>query len=129
MSEFSTTARVTSRIEDRVCWITIDNPPLNVMTTKIFRDLEAALAQADAEPHVAVVVLQGAGDRAFSAGANIADHTREAEEEHHAALFDLMTRIASYEAKPRIAAVRGYCFGGGIEVAFGCDVVVACENA
>lgn len=129
MTENSATGGVISRIEGRVCWITIDCPPLNIMSTKIFRDLESALKQADAEPHVAVVVLQGAGDRAFSSGANIGDHTPEAEEEHHAALFDLMARLAHKDAKPRIAAVQGYCYGGGIEVAFGCDIVVACENA
>jgi cyclohexa-1,5-dienecarbonyl-CoA hydratase len=112
----------------RVISITLDRPPLNVMDISLVRELDAALAACASEPAVDVVVLRGAGERGFSAGVDIKDHTREKVPEMlevmHGALRNLL-------ALPQvtIAQVHGVCLGGGCELASCCDFILAAENS
>jgi cyclohexa-1,5-dienecarbonyl-CoA hydratase len=112
----------------RVISITLDRPPLNVIDLPLARDLDAGLTSCALEPSVDIVVLGGAGERAFSAGVDIKDHTREKVPEMleivHRALRNLL-------ALPQvtIARVQGVCLGGGFELASCCDFIVAAENS
>ena len=112
----------------RLLSIIWERPPLNVLDIALLRELDDALSSAAAQADVDVVVLRGAGERAFSAGVDIRDHTPEKVPEMldvvHGAIRKLM-------ALPQvsIAGVRGVCLGGGLEIASSCDLVVASEES
>ncbi len=123
------------RVEDggSVRWLIVDNPArLNAFTTSMWATLPRLIREAEDDPEVRVVVVRGAGEKAFSAGADISEFetTRTAEK---AAEYDALNN-AAFEAlarcsKPTIAAVQGYCMGGGLELAICCDLRVASETA
>ena len=123
------------RVEDRgsVRWLVADNPRrLNAFTTAMWSDVPRLIAEAEQDPDVRVVVLAGAGDKAFSAGADISEFetTRTAEK---SAEYDKLNNEAfeavARSAKPTIAAIQGYCMGGGLELAICCDLRLASETS
>ena len=101
-----------------------DNPPLNVIGAEIAATLDAALDDLGAETRV--VVLRGKGDRAFSAGADISGFKDS--DGGARRLQQLADRIEAAPV-PVIAAVHGYCLGGGLELALGCDLRIARRDA
>jgi enoyl-CoA hydratase/carnithine racemase len=112
-----------------VGWITLDHPPLNVITTTMTRAMRRAVEEFDADGETRVIVLGAAGERAFAAGADVGEHTAELVRELNDELFALARCLVRPEGKPRIAAVKGICSGGANEVAFACDFVVARDDA
>jgi enoyl-CoA hydratase/carnithine racemase len=112
----------------RVTCITIEHPPVNVLGIELLRELDQELSACAADSTTDVVVLGGAGTRAFSAGMDIRDHTREKAPE----MLDVVHKvIRKLLALPQvtIAAVQGVCFGGGCELASCCDFIVASEDS
>jgi cyclohexa-1,5-dienecarbonyl-CoA hydratase len=114
------------RIEHRAAWITLDRPPLNILDITMMEDLDAALERA--LPQSDFVVFQGAGAKAFCAGADVADHTPERVGKMLRAFHDVFRRLATADCLT-IAAVHGYCLGGGMELATFCDFVLTTESA
>jgi cyclohexa-1,5-dienecarbonyl-CoA hydratase len=114
------------RIEQRIAWITLERPPFNILDISMIEALDAALTRA--LPQSAFVIFQGAGAKAFCAGADIADHVPERIEKMLSAFHAVFRRLAS-AASVTIAAVRGHCLGGGMELATFCDFVLATESA
>ncbi len=110
-----------------VVTLTIDHPPVNVLTTAGMQELAAAIEQAGSEPQVKVVQLRGAG-RAFCAGVDIADHTADKVGPMMGAFRRLVRALDQCEV-PTVAAVHGACLGGGLEVAGCCDLFYAGEGA
>ncbi|MDD9947896.1 MAG: enoyl-CoA hydratase-related protein [candidate division Zixibacteria bacterium] len=114
-----------------VVTITIDHPPLNVLSAQVGRELGEALDQIDDDPDASVVILTGSGDRAFAAGADIRELQRlsgsDAEEMTHR-WHRLFRRIEGFRL-PVIAAVNGVALGGGCELAMACDLRYASEKA
>jgi len=100
-----------------------DNPPLNVIDTEIARALDRAL---DELGETRVLVLRGVGDRAFSAGADISGFQES--DGGARRLQQLADRIEAAPV-PVIAAIHGYCLGGGLELALGCDLRIATRDA
>jgi len=101
---------------------------LNAMNSALMMELVAALEELDRDLNVRAIILTG-GDKTFSAGADI----REMSEATPVDLildrrFELWDRIRKI-SKPIIAAVSGYCFGGGNELAMNCDIIIASETA
>jgi cyclohexa-1,5-dienecarbonyl-CoA hydratase len=107
--------------------ITLDRPPVNVLTTSMMRDLAAALRRVAADDAIRIVRLDAAG-KAFSAGVDVGDHLGDRLPSMMAALGDL---FAAFEQVPQpvVAVVQGAALGGGLEVVLGCDLVVASEKA
>jgi cyclohexa-1,5-dienecarbonyl-CoA hydratase len=107
--------------------ITLDRPPVNVLTTEMMRDLAAALRRVAADETVRVVRLDAAG-KTFSAGVDVGDHLGDLLPSMMAALGDL---FAAFDGVPQpvVAVVQGAALGGGLEVVLGCDLVVASEKA
>jgi len=115
-----------------VARVIIDRPERrNAMSFTVMRELDEALARARADDQVRAVVLTGAGDRAFCAGADlggIADATASAAHDARG-LLPAVFRSLWTLGKPTIARVRGYALAGGFGLALACDLVVAADDA
>ncbi len=113
---------------DKVASICINRPPLNILNQETLIELNMALEAARNDASVSVVVIRGAGDKAFCAGVDIKDHLPE----NVGSTLNVFNRVFySLERldKPTIAVVQGFALGGGCELAIACDIVVASDNA
>src|SRR3954452_7033558 len=115
-------------------WITLNRPEkLNALNSDVLEGLNSAFDRAIADDEVKVVVVTGAGERAFSAGYDLSAEAAHADipaHEWHGVLatdIDATMRLWSLP-KPTIAAVRGYCLAGGCELAMACDIIVSGES-
>jgi len=118
---------VKSTHEDGVALVTLDNPPLNLVTLEMTRGLDALLSRLAADPAVRVLVLTGSGSRAFCAGSDIKEFLEVADAvvpKKLARENAAYSRVAEFP-KPTIAALNGIAFGGGLELAACCDLIVA----
>lgn len=113
---------------ERAMTVTLDRPPLNVLDLSLLRELDNVLGSIAGEPAIDVVVLRGGGDRAFSAGVDVKDHTREKVPEMLEVVHGVIRRLFTLP-QITVASVRGVCLGGGCELASSCDLIVACENS
>jgi enoyl-CoA hydratase len=112
--------------------LTFNRPEkLNALSTPMLRELEAALDSAREDPSVRVVVLIGGGDRAFVAGADVEEYSRQSHDDFVAYQRFSRALFSSIDAfpKPVIAAVHGYALGGGFEIALCCDLMIASTTA
>ena len=120
------------RVEDGVCWISINRPDKsNAITSEMLDLMREALDVADKDISIGCVVIAGAGDRAFSAGAditNLGQFSSEEAREFSMKGHQTFTRILTL-SKPVVAAVNGYALGGGCELAMVCDFRIASEKA
>lgn len=120
-------------VRDGIATLTIDRPERrNALSWAVIEGLRRRVAEAREDPEVRVVVLTGAGDRAFCAGADLTGMRADASylDVHQARgelarLFEDLWSLG----KPTIARVRGYCLAGGFGLALSCDLVVAAEDA
>jgi enoyl-CoA hydratase len=123
---------ITSEIKEGVLCLTINREDkLNALNIQTLQEIKAAVLSVQNDPQVAVIVLTGAGSKAFAAGADIAEFagfsttegTRMAADGH-----EVMNAIEN-SRKPVIAAVNGFALGGGCELALACHLRIASENA
>ena len=124
-------------LEDRIAVLTIDNPPVNCLSMRVLRELGEAIDQLLADDQVKVVIITGGSKKVFVSGADISEirglfdkpengygAAREFIEAGHA-MFLKIERAT----KPFIAAVSGFCLGGGLELALACHMRVCSERA
>ena len=114
-------------IDGPVARITLEQPPLNILTTALMRDLADALDTASASEGVRIVRLDAKG-KVFSAGVDVKEHVGEALKpmmDSLAALFEALDRVPV----PTVAVVHGAALGGGCELALGTDLCLASEAA
>src|SRR5512145_2099327 len=114
--------------KQRFVEVTWDRPPLNVFDIKLLRELDEALSLCAREVSSDVIVLRGAGERSFSAGVDIRDHTREKVPEMLDVVHGAMRKLLALP-QVTIAQVRGLCLGGGCELASCCDFILASEDS
>src|SRR5690349_9044286 len=110
---------VVSLKNGRAITMTWDRPPLNVFDLALLREMDQALTACAQEGEVDVVVFQGAGTRAFSAGVDVRDHSREKVPEMLKTVHGVIRKMLALP-QVTIAAVRGLCLGGGCEIASSC---------
>ena len=113
-----------------VALVTLDRPrALNALSFDLLDDLATALEALDADPDCRAIVITGAGERAFAAGADIKELAPQTSASLEAGgQFGAWDRVAAI-GLPLIAAVRGFALGGGCELAMTCDMIVAAEDA
>ncbi|NMB41204.1 MAG: enoyl-CoA hydratase [Firmicutes bacterium] len=112
--------------EDGLISITLNRPPLNVLTIPMMEEMIKALKWARQEQ--GTLVLIDAEGKAFSAGVDVADHTPD-KIDQMIDVFDRLFEAMYLMEKPLVAAVNGAALGGGYEVVIACDMVVASEKA
>ncbi len=118
--------------EENIAWITFNRPEaLNALNADMNRAIIDCLERAEADPEVRVIILKGSGDKAFVAGADIKEMmSASAMEARELALKAKRVPDTIWNLKkPVIAAIQGFCLGGGLEYAMACDLRIASENA
>ena len=118
---------------DGVLWITLDNQSrLNALTAAMWQGVTDAVKAGEADDDVRVMVVRGAGEKSFTAGADISEfetaRSGDAAKEYDR-INDTCYQTLMACPKPTIAMIYGYCFGGGLELAACCDLRLAAEGA
>lgn len=111
----------------RLARLIVDRPPLNILDLATLEELEAQVEALAADPPQ-LVVVRGAGERAFSAGVAVEDHTGERIAPTLAAFHGAIRKLRRLPSIT-LAVVTGHCLGGGMELALACDLVLAAETA
>ena len=130
----SPTERVQVRLDGAMLHIVFNNPARhNALSVDMWGALPPLLAQAGADERVRLVVFSGAGEKAFVSGADISQFedqraAREAVRQYEALAEDALTSIQRC-SKPTLACIRGWCIGGGVNVAIACDLRIAASDA
>lgn len=124
---------VVVEVNGRVATLTLTNPPMNVVTLAMTGQMNAALVQLAADPAIGALVLTGSGDRAFCAGSDIKEFPglvagRGIVSMKLGVENDAYGKVAHFP-KPTIAAIERLALGGGLELAAGCDIIVASADA
>ncbi len=114
--------------DGRVATLTVNRPPLNILDLETLGALGEAARGLAGGTDLGLVVVRGAGPKAFSAGVSVADHTPDKVADMLALFHGALQSLAALEV-PTLAAVHGHCLGGGMELAAACDFVLASEEA
>ncbi len=138
LTDLGDDASVQMRLKESALYLTINRPQQrNSMTQQVMELLGQGMDLADVNPHVKVVVIEGQGDKAFCAGADLGGNSMMSStgdsmmiKQHEAKgqlplLFDKMWNLG----KPIVAKVSGYAVAGGFGLALACDFIVAADNA
>jgi enoyl-CoA hydratase len=126
--------KILARAEGPIGWITFNNPARrNAVSLEMWEAIPTILDQFENDPAVRVIVLHGAGEAAFVAGADISQFEKTRSSADSNVRYDRAVETASsrlYECgKPTIAMIHGYCIGGGVGIAVSCDLRIAADNA
>jgi enoyl-CoA hydratase/carnithine racemase len=126
---------ISTELDGSVAVVTIDHPPVNALSAALLDELEAEIDRLDADDDVRAIVLVGAGERAFVAGADISEFpslraaAEEANERGSARGIQKLGHRMDAARTPFVAAIQGFCLGGGLELAMCCDLRVVSDDA
>jgi enoyl-CoA hydratase len=128
------TDRMIAEKEGGIGWITFNNPARhNAVSLPMWQGLFDAVTAFAEDPEVRVLVLQGAGGKAFVSGADISEFEEKRSSAETIEAYNKVSHAASAALtevnKPTIAMIRGYCVGGGVALALCCDMRIAAEGA
>lgn len=128
------TAEMLSQKTGAIGWMTFSNPTKrNAMSLEMWGALEAILDDFQADDAIRVVVMQGAGDKAFVSGADISQFEQQRDSAEKAAAYAAISDSARAKLnrfdKPLIALIRGFCMGGGLGIAMAADLRFAAEDS
>ena len=128
------TDKMIAEVEDGIGWMTFNNPERrNALSLEMWEAIAMIVEEFQQDHSVRVVVMKGAGDKAFVAGADISQFDEKRSnaqqiEQYSATLSGARQRLADLD-KPLIAMIRGYCLGGGLTVALNADIRIASEDS
>jgi cyclohexa-1,5-dienecarbonyl-CoA hydratase len=108
-------------------FLTINRPPLNILNIAVMEEMNQALNSLAGNIEVKVLVISGSGEKAFSAGVDIADHTADKAEKMLQVFHDIFRNMLKLD-QVTVAALKGLTLGGGCEVALFCDLAIAADN-
>jgi len=111
--------------------LTLDNPPVNAASTRLMNALHAGLDEIEGDRDARCVILTGAGDRAFCAGGDLREEkdfgSPEASKAFRALGRETLNRLEAFPI-PIVAAIHGFCIGGGTALGWACDIRIAADN-
>ncbi|RLC99547.1 MAG: hypothetical protein DRI77_02550 [Chloroflexi bacterium] len=122
-------------VEDKVAVLRINHPPVNSFNAQVVTELEQAVDEMVADDGVKVIIITGGGTRAFVAGADIPEIKEQFENPDAAGVSEFVERghrtflKIERSPKPIIAAINGFCLGGGLELAMACHMRVCSDQA
>ena len=123
-------------VRDQIAFVTFNRPEsMNAMNRQMMKELVEACRQVEEDAGIRIAIFTGAGEKAFSAGMDLKERAEtsfspiERRQQKLSATVQTQTRAVAAITKPTIAAIRGYCVGGGLEFALACDMRVAAEDA
>jgi len=119
--------KLTWQRSGKVAWLTLTNPPANGYSYEMMRDLDEAILRARFDVEIEVIVIAGAGEKFFCAGADISMLHGVTQQFKYAFCLHANETLRRLEETPKlaIAAIGGHCVGGGLEVALACDLRIA----
>jgi enoyl-CoA hydratase/carnithine racemase len=128
------TDRIIARKEGPVGWLIFNNPERrNAISVDMWEAIPSVLSQYESDAEVRVIVLAGAGDKAFVSGADISQFEKERSSTDAVQRYEELAEGAAAKLqgcdKPLIAMIRGYCLGGGMNIAVLCDIRIAADDA
>jgi len=128
------TERIQTRKENGAGWLVFNNPARhNALSLDMWEAIPEVMADFHADEAVRVIVMTGAGDKAFVSGADISEFEQHRAAAEAIAKYDAASDLAfsalKRATKPTIAIIRGFCMGGGVGIALGCDLRIASDDA
>src|SRR5499426_2500262 len=129
-----TTEKMNAQIDGPIGWVVFNNPARrNAVSMEMWQAIPAIFAALEAEPAVRVIVLRGAGDKAFVSGLDISEFEDAFSSSAAAVGIEEMSAhaCARIETSPKatIAMINGFCMGAGIQIASSCDLRIAADTA
>ena len=115
----------------KIAYVTINRPEaMNALDNEVQQGLAKAWRDLDSDPDLLVAILTGAGDKAFTAGADLKKvHSEPRHDDYTNLTGRNLAPSVDRTAKPVIAAINGYCLAGGLELALACDIRIASDTA
>jgi len=128
------TDRMIAEKDGAIGWITFNNPAKhNATSLDMWQAIPTILDDYEDDPAIRVIVLKGAGEKAFVAGADISEFEKVRNSADQVARYEQLadgaTERLAKAAKPTIAMIRGYCIGGGLGIALACDLRIATDSS
>ncbi len=128
------TAKMIAEIDGAIGWVTFNNPERrNAVSMEMWQAIPEIFDALEAEPAVRVIVLRGAGDKAFVSGLDISQFEDAFSSSQAAVQLEALSAAANRRirecAKPTMVMVQGFCIGAGMQIAANCDLRVAADNA
>ncbi len=119
------------RVEDGIAILTLSDPPANTYTYEMMQEIDRSILDARMDDDVHVIVIRGAGDKFFSAGANIKMLSEVTPGFKYFFCLHANETLSRFEQTPKlvIAAINGHCVGGGLEIAMAADLRIARRGA
>ena len=129
-----TSPHMIAEVEGAIGWMTFNKPERrNAVSLDMWEEMPRIIHQFEQDQRVRVIVLKGAGDKAFVSGADISqfEKARSSAEAnvHYEKVSEAASKALAECGKPTIAMIRGYCIGGGLAIAIGCDLRIATEGS
>jgi enoyl-CoA hydratase len=124
--------------KEQIAWVTLNRPEvMNAINQEMGREIVSACRRAQEDKSIRLVILKGAGEKAFSAGMDMKERAQSApfsvierrQLKVTPGVINMPTQAVAGITKPTIAAIGGYAVGGGLELALACDIRIASENA
>jgi enoyl-CoA hydratase len=134
MTETVKTEKLLLQKDGPIGWITFNQPEKrNAVSQEMWQAMPEYVADLSADPAIRVVILRGAGETAFVAGADISqfkDRRRNAaDEEEYRRISGAGSEALAHLGKPLVAMIHGFCIGGGVSIAITCDLRIAADDA
>jgi enoyl-CoA hydratase/carnithine racemase len=115
--------------EERFAVVTLNRPPANAISAELMRELNAALAELASDAEVRAIIITGAGDRIFCAGADLGSAFQGPDVTSFIRFGNSVLRRIERFPKPVVAAINGHALGGGCEIAMACHIRILKETA
>lgn len=118
---------ITFEIKEDKAFLTINRPPLNILNISSMEEINEAISSLTGKNDIKVLVMAGKGDKAFSAGVDVTDHTEDKVEKMLQVFHDIFRNMLKLD-QVTVAALKGLTLGGGCEIALFCDLIIAADN-